>query len=186
MAAADISRVIELLTTQNRLKLTPRTGWAQRGIRLTESVADHSHGVAFVALLLLELVDEDLDRAHVLAMAIAHDLPEAVTGDFSLDGSRNLPDGAKAVGEQAAMDELLEGFAFGADWRARWDEFESAETPEAKLVRDADRVDLLMQALAYERSTGNRNLDEFWEFAPIESFSYEASREIIRSLARLR
>jgi len=190
MPGIDSDRVLELLSTHNRLKLTPRTGWAQRGVRLPESVADHSHGVAFAALLLLDLVDEpvrsELDRAKVLAMAIAHDLPEAVTGDFSLDGSRNLPAGAKAVGEQAAMDELLEGFDFGAAWRARWDEFEAAETPEAKLVRDADRVDLLVQALAYERSTGNRNLDEFWEFAPADSFAYEASREIIRALAGLR
>lgn len=186
MPAFDETRVLQLLTTHNRLKLSPRTGWAQRGIRLPESVADHSHGVAFAALLLLDLVDDELDRAKTLAMAIAHDLPESVTGDFSLDGSRNLPPGAKAAGEQAAMDELLGGLDFGAAWRARWDEFEALETPEAKLVRDADRIDLLVQALAYERATGNRNLDEFWEFAPVDSFHYEASRRIIAALAALR
>lgn len=186
MAAFDENRVLQLLTTHNRLKLSPRTGWAQRGIRLPESVADHSHGVAFAALLLLDLVDEPLDRAKTLAMAIAHDLPESVTGDFSLDGSRNLPPGAKAAGEQAAMDELLGGLDFGAAWRARWDEFEALQTPEAKLVRDADRIDLLVQALAYELATGNRNLDEFWAFAPVGSFHYEASRRIIAALAALR
>ena len=182
MPAFDEPRVLELLTTAHRLKVTPRTGWAQCGVRLPESVADHSHGVAFAALLLLDLVEEDLDCAKVLAMAVTHDLPEGVTGDLSLGGSKHLPPGAKAVGEQAAMDELLGGLDFGAAWRARWDEFEVCETPEAKLVRDADRVDLLTQALAYELATGNRNLDEFWEFAPVESFHYEASRAIIRRL----
>lgn len=186
MPAFDDDRVLELLTTTNRLKVTPRTGWAQRGVRLPESVADHSCGVAYAALLLLDLVDDRLDRAKTLAMAIAHDMPESVTGDLSLGGSKNLPPGAKATAEQAAMDELLGGLDFGGAWRARWDEFEALETAEARLVRDADRIDLLVQALAYERTTGNRELQEFWDFAPVESFHYEASRRIIAALSKRR
>lgn len=182
MSAPEDNRLLDFLTTVNRLKVTPRTGWAQRGVPLPESVADHSHGVATVALLLLELVEEKLDRAQTLAMAIAHDLPESVTGDLSLGGSKHLPPGAKAIAEQAAMDELLGGLEFGASWRARWDEFEALETPEAKLVRDADRIDLLVQALAYERTTGNRELQEFWDFAPVESFRFAASRRIVATL----
>ena len=182
MSGLDESRILDLLTTANRLKVSPRTGWAQHGVPLPESVADHSHGVAIIALLLLDLVDEQLDRAKVLAMAIAHDLPESITGDLSLGGSRHLPTGAKATAEQAAMDELLGGLPFGPAWRARWDEFEALETAEAKLVRDADRIDLLVQALAYEQTTGNRTLDEFWDFAPIESFHFGASRKIIATL----
>ncbi|MBU8871005.1 MAG: HD domain-containing protein [Gemmatimonadales bacterium] len=185
MSGVDESPLIDLLTTVNRLKVTPRTGWAQRGVSNPESVADHSHGVAMVALLLLDLVD-GLDRAKVLAMAVAHDLPESVTGDLSLGGSRHLPRGAKAIAEQAAMDELLQGLPFGPAWRARWDEFEALDTPEARLVRDADRIDLLIQALAYERTTGNRELDEFWNFAPLESFHFEISRRIVAGLWKRR
>ena len=182
MSGLDENRVLDLLTTNNRLKVSPRTGWAQFGVPCPESVADHSHGVAMAALLLLDLIEEDLDRAKVLAMAIAHDLPESVTGDLSLGGSRLLPPGAKAAGEQAAMDELLDGLPFGPAWRARWDEFEALETQEARLVRDADRIDLLVQALTYELTTGNRTLQEFWDFAPVESFHFEASRKIIAAL----
>ena len=182
MSRADESRLLDLLTTVNRLKVSPRTGWAQHGVSHPESVAGHSHGVAMVALLLLDLVDEGLDRAKTLAMAVAHDLPESITGDLSLGGSRHLPPGAKATAEQAAMDELLEGLPFGPAWRARWDEFEALETAEAKLVRDADRIDLLVQALAYERTTGNRDLDEFWNFAPVDSFHFEVSRGIVEGL----
>lgn len=191
MSGVDETRLLDLLATVNRLKVTPRTGWAQNGVAHPESVADHSHGVAMAALLLMDLVEqetlgEDLDRAKVLAMAVAHDLPESVTGDLSLGGSRHLPPGAKASAEQAAMDELLEELPFGAAWRARWDEFEALETSEAKLVRDADRIDLLTQALAYERTTGNRDLDEFWNFAPVESFHFEASRRIVSGLQKRR
>ena len=180
--AEDVpGRLLEMLLQANRLKTTPRTGWFQRGVPAPESVADHSHGVALVALALLDCVPGPLDRARVLAMAIAHDLAESVTGDLSLGASRLLPPGAKMAAESAALDELLDGLGFADSWKGLWREFEEQETAEAKLVRDADRLDLLATALAYERA-GSRDLEEFWRFAPEESFTYEVSRALVRGL----
>jgi putative hydrolases of HD superfamily len=185
------SRLLEMLLQAGRLKTTPRTGWHQRGVPAPESVADHSHGVALIALALLDSVPLDeasrpFDRARVLAMAISHDLAESVTGDLSLGASRLLPPGAKMAAESAALDELLGGLGFAADWKSLWAEFEAQETPEAKLVRDADRLDLLATALSYELSAGSRSLDEFWRFAPEAGFTYETSRELARGLRERR
>jgi putative hydrolase of HD superfamily len=185
------SRLLEMLLQAGRLKTTPRTGWHQRGVPAPESVADHSHGVALIALALLDSVPLDeasgpLDRARVLAMAISHDLAESVTGDLSLGASRLLPPGAKAAAESAALDELLDGLGFAAGWRSLWAEFESQATPEARLVRDADRLDLLATALSYELSTGTRSLEEFWSFAPDAGFTHETSRELARGLRERR
>jgi putative hydrolase of HD superfamily len=182
MIMKNTDQVLDLLLTANRLKITPRTGWAVRGITDFESVADHSHGVAFVSLLLCDLVPGEFDRAKVLTMAILHDLPESVTGDLSLGGSRLLPEGAKAGMESRAMDELISEQEFGTSWRQTWDEFEALDSPEAKLVRDADRIDLLTQALTYERAQGTVNLEEFWQFAPVGSFHFEESRQLIAGL----
>lgn len=183
---ADTDRLVRFLLQANRLKSTTRTGWVQRGVPKPESVADHSHGVAMAALLLAEVAAPDADRAKILTMAVLHDLAEGVTGDLSLGASRLLPPGAKALAEAAAMDELGEGLDAFANWRGIWDEFEAGETPEAQLVRDADRLDLLTQALVYERTTGNRELDEFWTFAPPESFRLPVSRSIAAALAARR
>ena len=49
-------------------------------------------------------------------------------------------------------------------------------------MRDADRIDLLNQALAYELSLGNTELEEFWRFAPDESFAFAESRRIVQRL----
>lgn len=179
-------RAVDLLQQINHLKTTPRTGWAQRGVPEPESVADHSHGVSVAAWLLCDLVDEPVDRERVLAMAILHDLPEAVTGDLSLGASRLLPPGAKAAAEAAAVGELLDGLPFASGWREMVDEFEAQETVEARLVRDADRIDLLVQALAYEQTTGSRELEDFWEFAPPDSFRLEASRRLIAEVVKRR
>lgn len=186
MDDAATTRLLDMLLTAQRLKTTPRTGWHQRGVPRPESVADHSHGVALIALALLGHCEEPLDHARVLSMAIAHDLAESVTGDLSLGASRLLPAGAKAAAEEAALDELLEGLPVRADWQALWQEFEEQETAEAKLVRDADRLDLLTTALTYERSSGCMDLDEFWRFAPETSFAYEVSRSLVRALRERR
>ncbi len=182
----NTNRVIDLILTTNRLKATPRTGWAVKGVADFESVADHSHGVSLIALLLTDLIDEEFDREKVLSMAVMHDLPESVTGDLSLGGSRLLPKGAKATAEKAAMNELLAGIGFGPRWQALWQEFEDLSSPEAKVVRDADRIDLLVQALVYERTTGTVQLEEFWTFAPVESFCFQESRQLIAGLVARR
>ncbi len=182
----EIKGELDFLLLSNRLKTTPRTGWAVRGVTNCESVADHSFGVALTALTLSEMVPRDLDREKILTMAILHDLAESVTGDLSLGGSRLLPKGAKAEAETRAMDELLDGLGFAPRWREVWMEFENLANDEARIVRDADRVDLLTQALVYERNTGTVNLEEFWEFAPVSSFHFEESRSLIEGLLERR
>jgi hypothetical protein len=49
------------------LKLLPRTGWLQRGIAQPESVAEHTFGVATLALLIGEHYPA-LDRGQMLAL----------------------------------------------------------------------------------------------------------------------
>ncbi len=186
MSRPDADRLCDLLLQAGRLKTTPRTGWVQRGVPRAESVADHSHGVAVAALLLCELAEGPLDRERVLTMAVLHDLPESVTGDLSLGATRLLPKGAKAAAEGAALDEVGAGLPFFAGWRAAWEEFEAQASAEARLVRDADRLDLLAQALVYERTTGSRELEEFWTFAPPESFALPVSRAVAAALAARR
>ena len=182
----DFNGELNFLLLANRLKTTPRTGWAVRGVVNCESVADHSFGVAMTALTLSELVPVDVDRGKVLTMAILHDLAESVTGDLSLGGSRLLPEGAKAHAETRAMDEALSGLGFAENWREIWRQFEDLANDEARIVRDADRIDLLTQALVYERNTGTVNLNEFWEFAPVSSFHFPESRKLIEGLLERR
>ncbi len=185
MPAPDGQAIDRALTTLLRaatLKSAPRTGWALRGIAAPESVAAHSHGVALVALALLELTREPLDRARVLAMAILHELPEAVTGDLSLGASSLLPHGAKHAMEEQALAGLLDRFGGAASWRALWAEYEARETLEARLVRDADRLDLLLQALVYEETTGNRRLGEFWTTIDADPLYLPESRGLAEAL----
>ena len=49
------NKQMNLLAEVIRLKTVPRLGWLLRGVRVVESVAAHSYGVAFVAMLLTDL-----------------------------------------------------------------------------------------------------------------------------------
>ncbi len=159
----DVQVIVSTLLQGMQLKQTARTGWGQRGVSGAESVADHSFGVAFVVLTLAPQLDEALDLAKALSMAILHDLPEALTSDIPSPAWRLMPDGAKPQAEAHAMRRIVGQVDGGEALMALWHELKEGRTAEARLVNDADKIDLYLQALVYEQQSGNRRLAEFWQ-----------------------
>ncbi|GJM40198.1 MAG: phosphohydrolase [Ardenticatenaceae bacterium] len=159
----DVTAVLNTLLHGNQLKRTPRTGWVQRGVPNAENVATHSFGVVFVALVLAQLVDEALDLGRLLAIAALHDLPEALTTDIPTPAWRYLPPGIKTDVERGAMKEMIGETEFAPTFMDFWEELHANETAEAKLVHDADKLEMFLQAAIYEKQTGNKQLEEFWK-----------------------
>jgi putative hydrolase of HD superfamily len=182
MAKRPVERVLDLLLEANRLKSIPRGGWAMRGVAAAESVADHSFGAALLALILADRVDEPLDRARILTMALLHDLPEARLSDIPKPALRYFPAQAKHEAELVVMTELLGEIEGSETLRACWLEFEQRRSREALLVHDADRLELLLQATVYEQTRGNRNLGDFWQRLGEDSFHFPASVALYRAL----
>ena len=184
MVTAD--RLLSLFLGANQLKRVARTGWVMRGVADAESVSDHAFGVAFIALTLSDFVDGDVDARKLLTLALIHDLPEATLGDIPTPAGEYLPDGAKEEGERKILVGLLEGLPQMDDWCAWWREYEERSTIEGRLVHDADRLELLLQAFVYEQTTGNRWLEEFWEEARADAFAFEVSRQVFEALRKTR
>lgn len=180
----DLDTLITSLRYGNRLKRTARTGWVQRGVANAEDVAAHSYGVAFTALILAEVLDEDLDMGRMLSMALLHDLPESLTSDIPTPSWRYLPPGSKAKVEDATMIEIFGQTNYGGNMLELWQEFQAAQTLEAQIVYDADKLDMFLQAAIYEESTGNQRLEEFWASQP--RFNLSISDEIYQHLIERR
>lgn len=142
------------------LKLLPRTGWLQRGVAHAESVADHTFGVAVLALFLADAIP-GLDRGKLLAIALVHDLSEAYLGDLPASARRLIGAEQKYQAERSALQALLAAFPTSSDYIELWEEYATGRSPEARFVKGLDRIELLAQALSYERA-GSRALDEFW------------------------
>jgi len=158
----ETTAVITLLRHGNQLKRTARTGWVQRGVPHPEDTAAHSYGVVFAAMVLAELVDEEVDNGRLLAIAALHDLPEGLTTDIPTPAWKYMPDGVKTAVERGAMQEITGGTPLADKFMPLWEELHADETIEARLVHDADKIDMFLQALIYQEQTGNRHLDEFW------------------------
>lgn len=178
----ETDRALQLLLAANQLKRVPRIGWLMRGVADAESVSDHAFGVAFVSLVLAQMTEQSVDTAKLLSMALLHDLPEAVLGDIPSPASKYLPVDAKGVAEQEALRSILDGIAWGDEWLAWARELEEQASVEARLVRDADRIEMLLQAYVYAQTTGSRCLDEFWTAMTGRSFEFEASRSVFGAL----
>ncbi len=158
-------QILTILLHGNQLKRTARTGWVQRGVPNPENVAAHTFGVAYAALLLIQLIEQSLDSGKILTMALLHDLPEGLTTDIPTPAWRYLPPGIKTEVERGAMQEILEidgSAARTANLMAAWEELHANETAEAHLVHDADKLDMFLQALVYQEQTANSHLEEFW------------------------
>jgi putative hydrolase of HD superfamily len=178
--------MLSVLLELQRLKRLDRTGWVLRGLPPgAESVAAHSYGVALAAML---LADEcaargvEVDVARVMRLALLHDLQETRTGDMPRTVADYYGAGVRRAAERAAFDDIMRGA--GASHAAKYSElhedYETRASTEARLVKAADIIDLLAQALAFERA-GSRGLAEFWEGAAERDFGLEgAARDVVR------
>jgi len=177
---SDTDILIASLRYGNQLKRTARTGWVQRGVADAENVAAHSYGVAFTSLMLAETLSEDLDLGRLLAMALLHDLPEAETSDIPTPSWRLLPPGSKSAAEEAALKKIFAKTSSRDDFLELWKELQAAESKESRIVHDADKIDMFLQATVYAEQTGNLQLDEFWTIQP--EFFLPISRKIYEAL----
>jgi putative hydrolase of HD superfamily len=159
-APADAA-LLRFFHLAGRLKDTPRAGWALRGISAPESVAEHSHRAALLALVLAPRARPPLDVCRCVAMALVHDLAEALVGDITPYDNVSADD--KRARENAAMRELA-SLAADDSLLALWREYDGAASPEARFVKELDKLETVLQASEYAISgdAAHGALDEFW------------------------
>jgi putative hydrolase of HD superfamily len=144
----------------------PRTGWIQAGLGDAESIGAHSHGVAMVILALGTRIAEDRERAgevaldlnRAVALAAVHDLGEALLGDIPKSGADLLPPGAKKSAEAKAAEQL--GAALSSATLELWREFAAGATPEARLARLCDKLQMGLRMVEF-LTRGARGLEDF-------------------------
>lgn len=141
------------------LKSLPRAGWIRSGIEQPESVAAHSWGLS---LLISLLAPKHLDHMKMYHMAIAHDLPEVITGDITPHDGISKKE--KKEREARAAHSFLPPHILKA-----WQEYEDNETPEAKFVHMLDKLDMALQAQVYEKRSDTKEfIDSAAPYIPQE------------------
>lgn len=142
-----LSAQIAFLSEADKLKTVLRASRLHDDSRF-ENSAEHSWHVMLFALVLAEQAGPDVSVERVLKMLLLHDIVEIDAGDNPIHGA--VDHEAVKAAELAAADRL-----FGllpADqaeaFRALWEEFEAAETPDAVFAKSIDRVQTPIANLA--------------------------------------
>lgn len=130
-------------------KLIQRQNYLTNGER-KENDAEHAWHMSVMAVILSEYANEEIDVLKVITMILIHDIVEIDAGDtYAYDEEGKATQRER---ELKAADRL-----FGIlpedqrkKFRGLWDEFEAAETPEAKFARTLDHIQPLMLNAASE------------------------------------
>ncbi|QYN21015.1 HD family hydrolase, partial [Amycolatopsis sp. DSM 110486] len=110
-----------------------------------ESVAEHSLRAAQIAALLAAEEGGSPERAAFLALW--HDTQETRTGDIPHTAAKYM---SKPEPREITADQTAALPATSRDVvRTAVDEFESRETLEARCAKDADKLEMLLQAVEY-------------------------------------
>lgn len=156
--------VIDFLSTARGLKTTLRTGWVMQeaGPRI-ESVADHSWRISLMAMVTGASITHGIDANKILQMALVHDLAESTVGDIT--PHCGVSDDDKHAMELEAMTKLTNRLGgHGKKFLELWQEYEKGESMEAKLCKDLDKLEMILQALEYEMDGKNKkSLDGFFD-----------------------
>jgi putative hydrolase of HD superfamily len=170
-----MKRTVDFLFEIGMLKRTPRTGFQFLGTG-AESVAGHSFRTAVIGYTLGRL-SEGADPAKTALMCLFHDLPEARTADHNYVNKRYVK-----VDEARALADQIKGLPFGDDIAELVKEFNGCNTLEARLAKDADQLDLILE-LKVQLDSGNPNATDWLTYAVkrLTSSTGQAMAKIILS-----
>lgn len=172
------SDITSFLYEIGQLKRYPRTGWHTAGVAQPESVAEHCFRASVIAAVIASLEGADPQRAAFLALW--HDSQEARTSDLSHLTKKYvspLPNESVTSDQVSRLPGPLAGVITDAVA-----EYEARETPEARCARDADKLELLLQAREYT-DQGHPGLRPFMDSA-LSGLRTSAGRELAAEAQR--
>lgn len=172
-----MKHIANLLFEVRILKDIVRSGYAFLGSG-KESIAEHSFMTAFICFAMAR-IDQDIDREKLVSMALVHDVAEARTGDFNYVEKKY-----SIVDEDKAISHLIKNIPFGVDIKNLMDEFNSGETKEAKLVKDADQISFILELKKLD-DIGAKG-PEKWLPVILERLKTETGRQIAHSIMETR
>ena len=144
----ELAGVLQFLRAAERIKTTTRSAWTSSGRE--ESVAEHTWRLCLMALVLAPRFP-GVDIGRLMKICVIHDLGEAIGGDVPApEQVRRAEAGiaaGKAADERRDLLTLLEPLPLPVrdEITALWDEYEAAQTPEARLAKALDKLETILQ-----------------------------------------
>ncbi|MDP2641839.1 MAG: HD domain-containing protein [bacterium] len=154
---------------------TPRSGLWFLGSG-EQSVAEHLFRVAMIAYALCYLTPK-ADKNKVLFMALVHDIGEGRVSDLNYVHQKY-----GRLAEQQAVEDIARGVPFGKEIEESYKEEQAKKTVEAKLVKDADKLEWIA-TLRAEEEKGNAKAKK-WAASAFKALMTPAGKAIGEKLLK--
>lgn len=156
--------VLNFFKTAANLKNIPRQGWVDKlSVSNPESVADHSYSMAIIGMVMSDIKNYDSEK--ILKMILLHDLAESKTGDL-VPGQ--ISKERKTALENNAFCQITDMLpdALKSQYMKIWIEYQESTSPESKLVHQMDKLEMALQAKAYQNNGHDyEKLESFFKSA---------------------
>jgi putative hydrolase of HD superfamily len=151
-----MSRDLEFMYEIGALRLVPRQ-WHRFHMQGVGDLADHHFRVLWIALIIAGREKATIDTEKLMKMALVHDIAESRTGDVDYIARQYVE-----RNETMGLADMLEDTVLEKEFIAVAHEYEARECLEAKIVKDADNLDVDLE-LREQRSQGHRLPDDWSE-----------------------
>jgi len=134
----SVASIIDFIRELDKLKGVERKT-RPLGLARFENSAEHSWQLAVFAISLSRFAASEINLERVVKMLLLHDIGEIDTGDTIVYATEGLEQ--RKIAEHAAVKRIcaILPSGLGDQFLSLWEEFEAAETPEAKFAHAMDR-----------------------------------------------
>lgn len=151
-----MQQIVDFILELDKLKgVTRRT--RPLGLDRYENSAEHSWQIALLAASLAHLAETPVDVDRVVGMLLVHDIGEIDTGDTMVYVEEGLAE--RKAAELACVSRIFGRLPEGpgSKFMALWQEFEDAQTPEARFAHAMDRAMPVLLNLANNGQSWREN-----------------------------
>jgi putative hydrolase of HD superfamily len=148
MTKKDFTGDINFLYEMGNIRLIDRM-WRRFHFQDSANVAEHHFRVFWIAIVIAANEPGEIDTGKVAKLCLLHDITESRVGEVDYI-SRQYVDRK----EELAINDMLDSTSVEDEYLKLWHEYELRESIEAKIVKDADTLDVDFE-LAEQVSRGN-------------------------------
>jgi putative hydrolase of HD superfamily len=142
------------------------------------NLAEHHFRVFWIAMV-IAANEDNVDTGKIAKLCLLHDIAESRTGDVDYLARQYVE-----RNEELAIHDMLEGTSVAEEFLALWEEYETRETIESKIAKDADNLDVDFE-LAEQAAKGSK-LQEEWtdnrRFVSTDRLYTDTAKELFSQL----
>lgn len=165
MVATGRPDYLEVVKEFGKIKKILRNGWIKRKVNSKYNESDATHSVQMLALAsaCFQLYPlKHLDKQKVYEMIIIHEIAETIVGDIVENSLEHL---TKSESERIAVHKIFANLHNKEYFINLWEEFETRESEEAKLVYQLDKIDPVLKAKFLDKELNRDDLfDNFYDY----------------------